>query len=182
MAHKIIILLADGFEETEALAPADVLRRGNQDVKLLSVTGNLAVKSSHNVSIIADDTLLGYTEDYDMIMLPGGMPGTTNLNDHALVKEELKRAYAAGKLISAICAAPMVLGGLGFLSGRRATCYPGFEQYLTGATITNEDVVADGNIITGIGAGAALKFGVALLAALEGEELAADVAQKMIMR
>lgn len=176
------ILLAEGFEEVEALAPYDVLRRGGVAVTLVSATTTLNVRSSHGVEVVAQRALPDGLGDYDMLMLPGGMPGMTNLRDNRLVTDEVGRASSGGKLIGAICASPSVLGGLGLLEGRRATCYPGFEQNLLDATATGESVVEDGNIVTGIGAGASLEFGLKLLERLTDKATADNVREQIILR
>lgn len=161
---KIYVFLADGFEEIEALAPVDILRRGQQEVVTLSVNGKLWVTSSHGITVQAD---LLFEEadmsDADMLLLPGGMPGSLNLNNHEGVRQALLSHDALGRRIGAICAAPMVLGGLGLLNGRRATCSPGFEGYLDGATYTHELWTIDGHIITGEGPAATLPYAYEIL-------------------
>ena len=135
---KVYEFLANGFEEIEALAPVDILRRGGVEVHTVSVTGSEFVESSHGITIKAD---LQFTrpEDYrdaDLLMIPGGMPGSTNLNAHEGVRQAMLWQYNSGRRVAAICAAPMVLGGIGILNGKKATCSPGFQKYLTGATYT----------------------------------------------
>ncbi len=177
---KVYMFLANGFEDVEALIPLDVLRRGGVDVKTVSITGSLVAESAHGVRVEAD--LMFETadvEDADLLMLPGGMPGASNLNDHEGVKEALLAQAQAGKLVSAICAAPLVLGGLGLLKGKRATCYPGFEETLTGAEYTAELVTVDGNIVTGEGPAAAFPYAYTLLAMLTDEQTARGVAEGM---
>lgn len=181
MKKSANLYLAPGFEETEALAPYDCLRRSGVDVCLVSIGDELAVQSSHGVTVTADRTL-SEAPEADLYILPGGMPGTLNLNDCQPLRQTLLAQAAKGKLIAAICAAPMVLGGLGLLKGRQATCYPGFEDKLTGATHSPLRVVRDGNIITGIGAGAALEFGLQLVAALLGEGKAEETARQMVCK
>ena len=169
---KVYEFLATGFEELEALAPVDILRRGGQEVITVSVTGSLFVESSHGVTVKADqlfeDTDLG---DADLLLLPGGMPGSKNLNVHEGVRAALTSHAAKKGLIGAICAAPMVLGSLGLLQGRRATCSPGFEIYLTGAE--------DGNIITGEGPAASMPYAYALLARFIDEQAVTTLKGKM---
>lgn len=181
MEKNAIVFLADGFEEIEALAPADVMRRAGVKVKLVTINKTTTVTSSHNVVVIADQTINQPLGPYDIIVLPGGMPGTSNLNSCPFVKEQILKAYDDGKVLAAICAAPMILGQLGLLKGHKATCFPGFEQYLDGASLTSRGVVVDGNVITAIGAGVSLDFGVHLVAALLGQDVANDIAQKMQM-
>ncbi|MCF0189708.1 MAG: DJ-1/PfpI family protein [Marinilabiliaceae bacterium] len=179
MSKKILVLLADGFEETEALSPTDVLRRSApNEVTLVSIKPNDAsVTSSHKITIIADSTIDQISaSEYDAVILPGGMPGTLNLNSSQAVLDIVQQAYSEGKIVAAICAAPMILGGLGILADRKATCFPGFEQYLTGATHIRQHVVRDGNVITGVGAGASILFGLEILKALDGEERADKIA------
>jgi 4-methyl-5(b-hydroxyethyl)-thiazole monophosphate biosynthesis len=177
---KVYEFLATGFEELEALAPVDILRRGGQEVITVSVTGSLFVESSHGVTVKADllfeDTDLG---DADLLLLPGGMPGSKNLNVHEGVRAALTSHAAKKRLIGAICAAPMVLGSLGLLQGRRATCSPGFEIYLTGAEYTAELVTEDGNIITGEGPAASMPYAYALLARFIDEQAVTTLKGKM---
>lgn len=176
------ILLAEGFEEVEALAPYDILRRGGVEVSLVSATATLSVRGTHGIEVVAHRALPDGLGDYDLLMLPGGMPGMTNLRDNRLVADELLRASSGRKLIGAICASPSILGGLGLLEGKRATCYPGFEQNLTGATATGDSVVEDGDIVTGVGPGASLEFGLKLLERLTDKATADDVRKQMIIR
>ena len=173
--------LATGFEEVEALAPVDILRRGGVEIKTVSVTGDLVVESAHGLGIRAD--LLFDEADLasaDLLMLPGGLPGATNLNDHEGLRRALTEHNARGRRIAAICAAPLVLGGLGLLEGRRATCYPGFEKYMTGATYTAELFTTDGNITTGRGPAAVLPYSYAILEQLAGADTAKAVRDGMI--
>ena len=173
--------LATGFEEVEALAPVDILRRGGVEIKTVSVTGDLVVESAHGVGIRAD--LLFDEADLasaDLLMLPGGLPGATNLNAHEGLRRALTEHNAKGRRIAAICAAPLVLGGLGLLEGRRATCYPGFEKYMTGASYTAELFTTDGNITTGRGPAAVLPYSYAILEQLAGADTAKAVRDGMI--
>ena len=172
--------MADGFEDVEALIPVDVLRRGGVDIKTVSIMGRLEVESAHGVTIKADmlfeDADLS---DADLLMLPGGMPGASNLDAHEGVKAALVKQAEAGKMVSAICAAPFVLGKLGILKGKRATCYPGFEGALQGAEYTHDLWTTDGNVTTGEGPAAALPYAYSLLALLTTEENATAVAEGM---
>lgn len=175
--------LAPGFEEIEALIPVDVLRRGGVDVMTVSITDDLTVDSAHGVSIVAD-TLLSLLSDDDLLeaellMLPGGMPGASNLNECERLREALLKRNEGQRPIAAICAAPFVFGQLGILQGRRATCYPGFETQLTGATHTAELYTTDGHITTGEGPAAALPYAYALLAGLKDQTVADQVAEGM---
>lgn len=172
---KALVLLADGFEESEALSPVDVMRRAGIDVRLLSIGTELLVVSSHGIKVVADGLLSEHEGDYDVVMLPGGMPGSRNLDASDAVRRLLTEAYNNGKLIAAICAAPMVFGHLGFVKDRRVTVYPGFESEMEGAVLTGEQVVTDGNVITAIGAGASFAFGLEIIRSLMGDKTAFDI-------
>ena len=178
---KVYEFLADGFEEVEGMGPVDVLRRGGVDVKTVSVTGSEMVSTSHGVTVKAD--MLFEDADFsdaDLLMLPGGMPGSKNLGGCAPLVNALKAHAAADRPLAAICAAPLVLGGLGLLEGRKATCYPGFEKYMTGATYTADLCTVDGNITTGRGPAAVLPYSYALLEQFVGAEAAKQVRDGMI--
>ena len=180
---KVYEFLATGFEDIEALIPLDIMRRAGIDFKTVSITGDLYVESAHGVSIKADMLIEDADmSDADLIMLPGGLPGATNLNAHNGVKKAIMEQNARGKMIGAICAAPMVLGGIGLLQDRRATCYPGFEKYLEGAEYTHELCTVDGNITTGEGPAAALPYAYTLLAALTDRQTADQVAEGMMYK
>ena len=145
----IYMFLADGFEEVEALCPLDLLRRAGLEVTTVGIGGKETVTGSHGIIVHTDIPDVMYRDsDPDMIILPGGMPGSTNLDESRIVDTALKIAKKKGAYLCAICAAPMVLGKRGYLDGKKAICYPGFEQYLKGAEISGECVVRDGNIIT----------------------------------
>jgi 4-methyl-5(b-hydroxyethyl)-thiazole monophosphate biosynthesis len=179
---KVFQFMANGFEDIEALIPVDVLRRGGVDIKTVSIYDTKIVESAHGVQMVTDLTFEEaepMLKDADLLMLPGGMPGATNLNEHEGLKKALVAQAEAGKMVSAICAAPLVLGGLGILKGKRATCYPGFEQTLEGAEYTEDLWTIDGNIITGEGPAAALPYAYSLLALLVSEEAAREVAEGM---
>jgi 4-methyl-5(b-hydroxyethyl)-thiazole monophosphate biosynthesis len=166
---KVALFLAKGFEEIEAIGTIDILRRAQIDVVTVSITDNKTVTGTHNIPVIADNTLNDTDfENFDMIILPGGMPGAKHLNEQEDLKKLIIEFNSKGKLIAAICAAPMVLGGLGILDGKRATCYPGFEPELIGAKTTGEIVVVDDNIITGKGPGFVFDFGLRLVEQLLG--------------
>ena len=179
---KVYVFLADGFEDVEALIPVDVLRRGGQDVVTVSVMDDSqTVESAHGVTMIAD-TWIGDCDltDADLLLLPGGMPGASNLYACEPLRQALVNQQEEGKMIAAICASPaVVLGQMGFLQGYRATCYPGFEQLLSGAEYTGELCTVDGNIITGEGPAAAFPFAYALLAILQDEATAQQIADGM---
>jgi 4-methyl-5(b-hydroxyethyl)-thiazole monophosphate biosynthesis len=167
----IYMFLANGFEEIEALLPLDLMRRAGLDVKTVGV-GGLDITGSHGITVKADmlDTDLSDNAP-ECVILPGGMPGTKNLDASAVVHKALDNALENNSLICAICAAPMVLGKRGILCGKNATCFPGFEEYLEGATVGGR-VVRDGRVITAIGMGAALEFGIEIVAALCGRDAA----------
>lgn len=179
--EKVGMMVANGYEEIEMLTVVDVLRRAGMTCDIISVTGERKLTSSHKVTVEAD---LKYEEadfdSYDALVIPGGMPGTINLGEHGGVCEQLKKAHEAGKLIAAICAAPTVFGKLGLLEGKKAICYPGLEDQLTGAIVTCEPAVRDGNIITSRGMGTAIDFALAILAYYEGQEAAAEMAEKIV--
>jgi len=180
---KVFIFLAEGFEEIEAVATIDVMLRGDLDVTSVSISENLLVTGAHGIAVNAD-TLFENADisSGDMLVLPGGMPGASNLNTHAGVKNALKEYAANGKKIAAICAAPLVFGGLGLLQGKNATAYPGFESTLEGATFINSPVVIDGNIITGRGPGFALQFGLTIVEELQGKAKADEVAEGLLLK
>lgn len=176
----IYILLADGFEEVEAISPLDVMRRNGIDVMTAGVDGK-EICGAHDIKVTAD-TEVGDIEvkTVDGIILPGGMPGTLNLQKNEHVNRLIKYCRENELLLAAICAAPMILGELGILDGKRAVCFPGFEDKLFGAEIGNESVVTSGNIITAKGAGVALLFGAAIVDYLSdsdgvGEEILANM-------
>jgi len=178
---KVIVFLADGFEDMEAIITVDLLRRAGVDVSTASIMDNRKVKSAHGVIMMAD--VMAADADYesaDMVILPGGGVGTENLGKNDLVREKCA-SFAAGKMAAAICAAPTVLGGLGLLDGRNATCYPGFEGGLGKAEYKAQKVVVDGNIITGQAPGAAYEFALELIRQLEGSEAADMVAQQIVL-
>ena len=180
---KVFIHFANGFEEIEAITPVDVLRRAGCDVVTVSVTGKKDVHGAHGVTFMADKLFeeMNY-EQAHMIVLPGGQPGSDNLNKHEGLKKQIRIFHEQGKMVAAICAAPLVLGSTGILKGRKATCYPGVESQLTGATCTGNAVEVDGNIITGKGPGVALKFSLRLAEELTGKEKADAVKQAMIVK
>ncbi len=174
------IFLAEGFEEIEALCPLDLLRRAGVEVKTVGIGGKM-IKGAHGITVEADITEGEYSDSAPtLIMLPGGMPGTLNLENSPTVMNAIKCAEECGAFISAICAAPMILGKLGLLRGKKVVCFPGFEEYLEGAQILNAPAVRDGKIITGAGMGAALDFGLLLVSALCGEDKAKELYHAVI--
>lgn len=179
---KAYVFLAEGFEEIEAISVVDILRRGGVNVETVSIGQDKQVKGAHHVPVVADRLFeKADLQSADMLVLPGGLPGATNLNAHAALKELLVEYLDKGKYIAAICAAPQVFGGLGLLKGKKAVCYPGVEPKLTGATIVDEPVVQDGQIITGKGPGLAFAFGLKLVALLQGQAKADEVAAGMLL-
>ena len=154
----VYVMLADGFEEIEALTVVDILRRAKLEVKMVSVYNTRYVVGSHNIAVTADIMFDEIDDNYQMIVLPGGMPGTTNLKNNKKLETLLIDAYKKNKYLAAICAAPMVYGELGFLSGKKATCFPSFEKYLIDAKCCLDSVCHDGIMITSRGAGTAHKF------------------------
>ncbi len=178
----IYLFLADGFEEIEALTPVDILRRSGKDITTVGVSGK-TVTGAHGITVTADVTINGVSPDpdnVDMLILPGGMPGTKNLGSCEKLNSLLRNAFSAGKYIAAICAAPSIPGQLGLLEGKRATCYPGFEKYLSGAVCTEDRVVVDGNMITSRGMGTALDFALTLVSLLDSKEEADRISSSVI--
>ena len=178
----IYMFLAEGFEETEALAPLDLLRRAGLEVVTVGVGGKNVV-GAHGIPVLADiaDKELDIGAcPIEAVILPGGMPGTLNLDASEKVHMAVDAAVGSGAIIAAICAAPLILGQKGLLSGKEAICYPGFEDKLKGARISEKKVVRDGNVITAKGMGAAVEFGLELISALQDPE-AADKIKSAIM-
>ena len=175
---KVYVFLADGTEEVEALTAIDLLRRAKVEVVTVSVMDRKHIISSHNISIVADE-VFGASDymDGDMVVLPGGMPGTINLREHEGLREVLVSYQEAGKYLAAICAAPTVLGCNGMLQGKKAVCYPGFEEELIGAEVLNQGVVTDGQFITSKGLGTAIDFSLELIRLLVSEECAEQIAK-----
>ena len=174
---KVYAFLADGLEEVECLAVVDVLRRSGVEVTLVSVTGDRKVTDSHGIELGTDALFEDVDPDVaDVLFLPGGMPGTNNLKAHMGLRAAVECANKQGRRIAAICAAPSILGSMGLLKGRTATCYPGFEDQLTGVSYTSQGVVTDGNITTGRGLGFALDMGLELIRLLQGPQQAQKIA------
>jgi len=161
---KVYIFLAEGFEEIEALTVVDLLRRAQIEINMVSITGSLQVTGSHQISVMADVLFEDAKfDDADMLVLPGGLPGTINLMKHEGLDKLLRKFHSESKNMAAICAAPTILGNKGLLEGKKATCYPGCENELTGSTVLYDDVVIDGNIITSRGLGTAIDFALAII-------------------
>lgn len=183
MTPEALILLADGFEEIEAVTSIDILRRAGVRVVVAGI-GSKVVTGSHAIRITADLLLEDYVGTPDAVVLPGGMPGSANLRDSDAVRQVLRRADAAGKIIAAICAAPaVVLAATGLVSDKTVTCYPGFEKQLGPDTrFSTDSVVQDGRLITSRGPGTAMEFALRLARALAGDESARRVAEAVLHR
>lgn len=182
MDKKIAVHLAEGFEEIEAVSIVDVLRRAGLDIVTISVTGKLEVNGAHQIKVLADELFENVDyNDIHMIVLPGGMPGASNLNAHEGLKAQIVRFNNANKPLAAICAAPLVYGNLGILHGKQAVCYPGFEKYLKGAEVLSVPVVESGNVITGRGPGVAIQFALKLVEKLVSVEKAELLASQMLV-
>ncbi len=175
---KVYIFLADGYEEIEGLTVVDLLRRANIEIIMVSLTGDIYVTGSHAITTKADMLFddVNFT-DADMLVLPGGLPGTNHLKAHEGLDLLLREFHAKGKKLAAICAAPSVLGTKGLLKGKNATCYPGHEDSLFGANIINNGVVEDGNIVTSKGLGTAIDFSLSLIKIIAGEAEAVKIAR-----
>jgi protein deglycase len=169
-----LIVLAEGFEEIEAITVIDLLRRAGISVTVAGLS-SATVKGARETVVQADTTLAAANRDFDALILPGGMPGTTNLSLSSEVIDRVRKAFAQERLVAAICAAPSVLGKAGILEGRRATCYPGVEEKLVGSTFDSSPVVIDGTIITSRGVGTAIQFALEIVAYLTNRELAHKV-------
>lgn len=180
----VYVHLATGVEEIEAVTIVDVLRRGNIDVKTISVTGNLEVTGRSGITILAD--ILYEEANYrecNMIVLPGGIPGTPNLARHeGLIRHIKCFAEDESKMLAAICAAPQIFGELGLLKGKKATVYPGLQAHLIDAEYLTDRVVMDGRFITSAGPGTAMEFAVALVEILAGDQVADSVRSGLLMR
>lgn len=180
---KVYVFLADGFEDIEGLTVVDLMRRAEIDVTTVSIKDTKEVTTSHAVTLYADKLFSEVDfSDADMLVLPGGMPGTKYLGACTELTELLTNFYNKGGKVAAICAAPSVLGQLGFLKGRRATSYPGFGEKLIGAEVVEEAVVVDCNVTTSRGMGTAIDFGLSLIAQLKDEETAEKIAKSIIYK
>lgn len=178
---RVGIFLADGFEEIEGLTVVDILRRAGIDISMISINGKKKVTGAHGIALDMDEDIVQCDPDkLDTLVLPGGMPGTTNLAACEKLTEALKKADQEKRGIAAICAAPSVLGDLGFLKGKKAVCYPGFESRLTGAEVLAVPVVTDGHITTSRGMGTAIAFALELTKRLKDEETAKQVGRSIL--
>lgn len=180
----VVVFLANGFEEIEAITAIDILRRAGLNVQTVSISEDLRVTGAHQMTLVADilfDPWLALNDinEIEAVVLPGGMPGTTNLSTHHPLNELLTRLNAK-TIVAAICAAPMVLGELNLLNGKKSTCYPGFETHLRGAQVLEENVVVDLPYITSRGAGTAFEFALTLVKVLKDENTSNQLAESMI--
>ena len=180
---RVALLFATGTEECEALNVADILRRAGMDLSIVSISGDKKVTGSHDITIIADELI----EDHDfskddVLVIPGGMPGTKNLDACAPLKAKIEEFNNAGKMLAAICAAPTVYGKMGLLKGKKACCYPGCDVDLIGADVTTEVVTKDGNFITSRGMGTAIPFALAILEHFNGKEAADQMAKAIVYK
>ena len=180
--RSVYVFCADGFEEVEGLTAVDLLRRAGIDVKMVSIMGRLRITGSHNISVNTDILIEDIKEEADMLVLPGGMPGTINLGESDAVRKAILAMNDAGKIVAAVCAAPGVLGKYGLLEGKTACSFPQHEKNLIGATVVREPVVVDGNIVTSRGLGTTMDFGLKLLELLEGKEKSDEIAHKTVYR
>ncbi len=177
----VILFLADGFEEIEALATVDILRRCGIDVKTVSVSNSNAVMGAHHIPVVADLRMHEICDaEPEAVILPGGLPGADNLEASSIVNEKLAECYKGGGLVAAICAAPKVLGAAGLLKGKRAVCYPGFEDKLIGAEVVNERVCVCENVITSRGAGTSHDFAFAIAKWLGKEDATVKIRKGML--
>ena len=181
---KVYVFLAEGFEEIEGLTVVDLLRRAKIDTEMVSVMDGKQIKGSHGIKVTADSMFADVDfSDADVLVLPGGMPGTLNLGNHEGLCELLKKHYEEKKMIAAICAAPaLVFGKLVFGKQLKMTCYPGFEGVLpVHFELSSQGVVRDGNVITAKGPGFAVQFGLAILEQLRSVDIAKEVAAGMLI-
>ena len=179
--YSVAVILAEGFEEVEAIAPVDLLRRAKIDCVTVSLAKERLVPSSRHIPILADKSWEEVDFDsFDGVVLPGGLAGTERMLSDARVETLLRRFAAEGKLTAAICAAPTVLAKAGLLTGKRAICYPGLEEKLSGAVVTCERVVRDGTVITSRGMGTSVPFGLKLVEYFLGQETADALAAKIV--
>lgn len=180
---KIAVFFGTGYEEIEALTVVDILRRAGETAEMVSVTEERKVAGSHGIAVEMDKTLSEVDfESVDVLVLPGGMPGTKNLEACEALMEQVDDFVTKGKVVTAICAAPSILGHRGHLKGKKACSYPAFESHLEGAEVLQTPAVTDGNIITGRGMGAAISFGLAILEKLQGRDAADKMADAVVFR
>ena len=177
----VYAFFADGFEEIEAFTAIDTLRRAGLNVEIVSVTPDEIVVGAHDVSVLCDINFENCDFfDAELLLLPGGMPGTTNLKEDENVRKAVQEAYDDGRYVAAICAAPTILADMGLLKGKRATCYPDMESEIEDAYLTGAPVATDENIITSQGVGTAIDFALKLIEVLDGEEKAKEIAESIV--
>jgi 4-methyl-5(b-hydroxyethyl)-thiazole monophosphate biosynthesis len=180
---QIYLFLAEGFEEIEAIAPIDIFRRANIQVTTISITDKKSVTGAHGITVMADNIFTEQKfEDNCFLFLPGGLPGTTNLDNHEGLKSLIQAQAKRGNKMAAICAAPSILGKLGILQNEEAICYPGFENQLLQATLSNNDIVSSNNIFTAKAAGAALEFALMIVTDLKGKATADAIRSGMFIK
>jgi 4-methyl-5(b-hydroxyethyl)-thiazole monophosphate biosynthesis len=182
MKNKVFLFLATGFEEIEAVATIDILRRAQIDTIVVSITGNQTVTGAHDITVEAD-SLFEQTDfsDGNMLILPGGMPGTKNLESFTPLTKLIGEYYKKGKFLAAICAAPSILGKMHLLRNEEVICYPGFEEFLSEAVISKQKVVRCNKLITAKGPGVAIEFGLKIVETLVSKELADELAAQVIL-
>ena len=180
---KVYIFLANGFEEIEGLTVVDLLRRAKIDICMVSIEESICVTGAHKITVQADCLYKeANLDEADLLVLPGGMPGTINLLHHVQLIQKIKEFHKNDKFLAAICAAPSVLGACGILTGKKACCYPGFEEKLLGATIQYESVIVDGNVITSRGMGTAIDFALKIIEILVSEEASKEIKEGIIYK
>ncbi len=181
---QVILFLAEGFEEVEALTTVDYLRRKDIIVDIVSITKEEKVKGAHNIMVLSDKTIedIKDIESYDAVIIPGGLPGATNLRDNSQVIETVKKINESGKLTAAICAGPIVLQKAGVIKDKKVTSYPGFEDELKSGIYTHENVVRDGNVITARGPALAVDFAIEIIKYLLGEGKAEELKQDILYK
>lgn len=178
---KVNVYLADGFEEVEGLTVVDLLRRAGIETDMVSIMGRKEITGARKIPVLADK-LFEEQDDPDVIVLPGGMPGTLHLKAHEGLADLIRKADKEGKLLAAICAAPTIYGEMGLLEGKNATCYPGMEDKLLGANWQEQLVVVDGNFVTSRGVGTAIAFALTLVTILKDEETAKSLANSIVYK
>ncbi len=177
---KVYVFLADGFEEVEALTVVDLLRRAQCDVTMVTISDDLMVHGAHDIAVKADCLFEDITESADMLVLPGGLQGTRNLKHHAGLASLVSSYNHDGKFVTAICAAPTILGHFGLLTNKKACCYPNMEEGLLGAEVVFDPVTVDGNIITSRGLGVAIPFALKLIEVLLGPETSEQIKTSIV--
>ncbi len=180
MKKRVLIILADGFEEIEAITPIDLMRRAGLDV-LIAGLSKREIKGAHGITIACDTTVAEiHLQPFDAVVLPGGFPGTSNLLNSDMVLEIVRNNYRENSVTAAICAAPQILDKSGVLNNKPFTCYPSVQEQISHGTFTNEPVVISGNVITGRAAGSSIEFGLSIIASLLGQNSADEVKQKIV--